>query len=137
MLCEALRLVRALQRQLSMRALLLLPFILACGSERPPANHSDAGTKKDSGTPKDGGTEGCNLGIPSLGRVVDRVSEDQVLLEFEKDSTAVKIARHYVEWGIGESKIFRISGFALNRGNFELCVTDASQLNYVNSHHNW
>lgn len=125
---------------------LILTFLLAvgCGDAHPrdPASPrdggiADSGSNTDAGANTDAGSGGCDLGLPSHGMVIERGSGGDHLLELARGNTRVAIARYYVEPGVGESYIFRIGGFSIERDGVDLCVTDPAKLAYENSHHNW
>lgn len=121
-----------------MRFLVLLLLAIGCGDPRPrnPGSPRDAGMT-DTGTITDGGPNTCDLGLPSHGMVIERGNGGDHLLELARDDTRVAIARYYVEPGVGESYIFRIGGFSIQRDGVDLCITDPTKLDYENSHHNW
>jgi len=123
-----------------MRGLLMLVLLVACGSE--PSNMLDSGTNADSGVQDTGSNmstsfDDCDLGIASSNGIVMYGQAQDYLVEFGRGDTRVNLARHYVDVGVGESKLFSNVGFAMKHDGVELCVKDTSALAYENSHHNW
>ena|SRR5688572_2205397 len=125
-----------------MRCLALLALLTACGSE--PSSTLDAGDEPDTGsnTADTGssmstGFDDCDLGIASSGGIIEYGQATDYLVELGRGDTRVNLARVYVDWGVGESKLFGNAGFAMKHAGTEICVKEASALTYENSHHNW
>jgi hypothetical protein len=61
------------------------------------------------------------------------------VLRFEsvEPPSVVQLERSYEAAGVGHSYLFRLDGFGLRLGGETICITDPSQLEYVNTHHNW
>ena len=99
---------------------------------------SMCGCGGDGDSPRsDAGLDG-SVGSGCSERVGGSIGVAHVLrFENEGEAIVVHVAREYVEHGVGHSSIFRLSRMRIERGGSCHIITEAADLDYENSHHNW
>lgn len=125
-------------------------FALACSdSGDDPGNGGQAGATSSGGTSGTGGEAGAGEGAQAGagGGTSDELcgarpggsvwSTHRIRFESADADIVVQLQRTFETNGVGESSIYRLDVFALRIGTSTTCVTDAENLEYENTHHNW
>ena len=108
-------------------------------ADNPDATDNDI-DGQDAGTDTGGSDsiEDCDLGAAAFGRPFGMFEDHRLhFVGRDGDTTQVRVARTYIEVGVGESAIYELAGMAIAHDGEVVCVTDGVALGYENTHHNW
>ena len=112
-------------------------IVFGAGASAPTDNDIDG---QDAGTNTGGSDsiEDCDLGAAAFGRPFGMFEDHRLhFVGRDGDTTQVRVARTYIEVGVGESAIYELAGMAIAHDGEVVCVTDGVALGYENTHHNW